>query len=84
MLPLEAINRIRVLSERGTGSKAIAKSTGDLEKYRSQVPVSLSDTNAHFFRGATPKSTRLFPRSDPRVVPCLQRTLSGCTAQDSE
>lgn len=28
MLPLEAINRIRVLSERGMGSKAIAKSTG--------------------------------------------------------
>ena len=28
MLPTEAINRIRVLSERGLGSKAIAKSTG--------------------------------------------------------
>ena len=28
MLPLEAINRIRVLSERGMGSKAIAKSMG--------------------------------------------------------
>ena len=28
MLPTEAINRIRVLSERGMGSKAIAKSTG--------------------------------------------------------
>ena len=30
MLPTEAINRIRVLSERGTGPKAIAKSTGEL------------------------------------------------------
>lgn len=30
MLPTEAINRIRVLSERGMGSKAIAKSTGEL------------------------------------------------------
>ena len=28
MLPTEAINRIQVLSERGMGSKAIAKSTG--------------------------------------------------------
>lgn len=28
MLPTEAINRIRVLSERGMGSKAIAKTTG--------------------------------------------------------
>ena len=28
MLPTEAINRIRVLSERGMGSKAIAKSPG--------------------------------------------------------
>ncbi len=28
MLPTEAIGRIRILSERGLGSKAIAKSTG--------------------------------------------------------
>lgn len=28
MLPTEAIERIRILSERGLGSKAIAKSTG--------------------------------------------------------
>ena len=40
MLPTEAINRIRVLSERGIGSKAIAKSTGIsrniVRKYLSQ------------------------------------------------
>ena len=30
MLPLEAINRIQVLSERGMGSKAIAKSMGGM------------------------------------------------------
>lgn len=30
------------------------------------------------------RPSRFLPRSDPRVVPCLQRTLSCCTLQDSE
>lgn len=41
MLPTEAIERIRVLSERGLGSKAIAKSTGitrnTVRKYLTQI-----------------------------------------------
>lgn len=48
MLPLEAINRIRVLSERGMGSKAIAKSTGNsrntvrkyLSHFQTLTPIS--------------------------------------------
>ena len=82
MLPLEAINRIRVLSERGMGSKAIAKSMGisrnTVRKYLSHFQT-LTPISSEVQR-----PSRLFPGSDPRVVPCLQGTLSGCKAQDSE
>ncbi len=55
MLPSEVINRIRVLSERGMGSKAIAKSTGisrnTVRKYLShfQTPKKLNNRPAKSF-----------------------------------
>ena len=51
MLPTEAINRIQVLSERGMGSKAIAKSTGisrnTVRKYLSVKRQPDGPTNRH-------------------------------------
>ena len=49
MLPTEAINRIRVLSERGMGSKAIAKSTVELGRGRG---ISNLDKKARITRPA--------------------------------
>ena len=51
MLPLEAINRIRVLSERGMGSKAIAKSMGISRNTVRKYPEFLGNLGS---RGAPP------------------------------
>lgn len=84
MLPPDAINRIRVLSERGMGSKAMAKST---EISRNTVRKYL-----FHFQTLTPilsevqRPSRFDSFRDQIREWCLacRGALSSCTAQDSE
>lgn len=62
MLPTEAIERIRILSERGLGSKAIAKSTGIYKEHRSQILEAHTTKNTHCHKRPTTKQTRCLPR----------------------
>lgn len=68
MLPTEAINRIRVLSERGMGSKAIAKSTGisrnTVRKYLSELRSSLRNFESQNEYGYKPCIKRRFQNAE--------------------
>ena len=77
MLATEAIERIRILSERGLGSKAIAKSTGITRNTVRKYLTHIQQKNTHCHKRPTTKQTRCLPRQNSYLVCILSRALSG-------